>query len=178
MAESEKRPDHSLFLTFSLGEQLYGAPIERISEINSVTDITAVPKVPPLVKGVMNLRGKVVPIVDLRIKFGMRLSPITKRSCIIMIDTSSGFIGGLVDSVSAVVAFDAESIEAPSAFNDAQANKAILGIGKLNESVVILLDLGAAFSKEQFHSTLGARQDESLRLQSANIHDQGHPPIA
>lgn len=177
MQNTLKKTSQELFLTFQLGEQLYGTPVARIAEINSVIEITVVPKMPALVRGVMNLRGKVIPIVDLRVKFGKIVTPETKLSCIIVVETATGLIGGQVDAVRTVDSLDASSIEAPVHFNDKQPNISLIGIGKVTEGVVILVDLSLALAADQFHNALSYEVEDSVRLQGTSIHDQRHTSI-
>src|SRR3989338_8702379 len=99
------------YLTFVLKSQSYGVPIGAIREINRLTDITEVPQTPNFVAGVMNLRGKVVPVVDLRLKFEMEAATPTKQTCIIVIDGESEQVGIIVDSVTGVIDLSPEHIE-------------------------------------------------------------------
>jgi purine-binding chemotaxis protein CheW len=177
METTEKKSNQELFLTFKLGEQLYGTPVGRIAEIDTVMDVTFVPKMPPLVRGVMNLRGKVIPIVDLRIKFGKIVTSATKLSCIIVMETATGLVGGQVDSVSSVESLDSDSIELPVQFNDKQPNVSFIGIGTVKEGVVILVDLSLALAADQFHNALSFHEGDSVRLQGSGIQNQGHAPV-
>src|ERR1700690_2243462 len=100
------------FLTFTLGHEEYGLPVLKVREIIKVMDITAVPQVPPHVRGVINLRGRVIPVIDLRLKFGLPWRDYTERTCIIVADVASaGMIGVVVDSVSEVVNVTAADTE-------------------------------------------------------------------
>ncbi len=137
------------FLTFILKEQPYGVPIGVIREINRVTDITHVPQTQDFVAGVMNLRGKVIPVLDLRLKLGMEKSKHTKATCIIVIeseDAQTGQVGMIVDSVQGVSDLSAQQIEpAPQLGNS--NNTHVMGMGKMDSQVIILLDLVKCLSE-------------------------------
>lgn len=146
------------YLTFSLKGQMYGLAISSVQEINRMSEIAPVPQTPPFVAGVMNLRGKVIPVVDLRMKFGFEKAPYTKETCIIVIETDSGQVGTIVDSVSAVVDLPPSQIEAPPMMGDMSRNSYIVGMGKAENTVIILVDVVRALSREQVQlSTLAER---------------------
>lgn len=137
------------YLTFQLMKELYGVPIEVIREINRVGEITPVPKSPAFVKGVMNLRGKIIPVINLRISFGMPEEDYTRDTCIIVIESEIGQVGMIVDAVREVCDLDEKQIEpAPHLGNDS-SNKFVRGMGKLDEEVVILVDVASAFTNDQ-----------------------------
>jgi purine-binding chemotaxis protein CheW len=133
------------FLTFALGNEEYGVPVLKVREIIKVMDITQVPQVPPHVLGVINLRGKVIPVIDLRRKFGFAATEYTERTCIIVVDvdlsTVRVMMGIVVDSVSEVLnVSDAEMEETPD-FGGRTTTDYILGLAKVKGAVKILLDL-------------------------------------
>ena len=142
------------YLTFLLNSQIYGVPIAAVREINEVTEINPIPKTPDFVIGVMNLRGKVVPVVDLRMKFGMRSIPNTPETCIIVIDTQVGQVGTIVDSVCEVIELSNAQIEPPPILGDSNELSFVSGVGLLNDKVIILIDIIGALSKEEFMKTL------------------------
>jgi purine-binding chemotaxis protein CheW len=133
------------YLTFALGQEEYGLPVLKVREIIKVMDITQVPQVPVHVRGVINLRGKVIPVVDLRLKFGFPSEAYTERTCIIVVDVDlpSGkvMMGMVVDSVSEVLNLTGTEIDAPPAFGDAVDTEYMLGLAKVKGAVKILLDL-------------------------------------
>ncbi|OFZ22319.1 MAG: response regulator [Bdellovibrionales bacterium GWB1_55_8] len=136
----EKLAAPGQYLTFMLNGQTYGVPIGAVREINRVSEITPVPQTPAYVSGVMNLRGKVIPVVNLRRKFSLEEQSYTKDTCIIVVE-SERQVGVIVDSVKAVMDFGSKQIEArPPLGNDAEL-AFVLGIGKVEEQVVILLDI-------------------------------------
>lgn len=136
------------YLTFMLKSQLYGVPIGAVREINRVTDITNVPQTPKFVAGVMNLRGKVVPVVDLRLKFGMESTEQTKQTCIIVIESDSGQVGMIVDSVSGVIDLSANQIEPAPVMGNEEKLAFVMGMGKIENAVLILVDIVQALSKD------------------------------
>ena len=136
------------YLTFNLKAQRYGVPISTVREINRVSDITHVPQAPEFVVGVINLRGKVIPVVDLRLKFGMETAAHSRETCIIVIDGTDGQIGMIVDSVSEVVDLTGPQIEPPPVLgNDAKLSH-VMGMGKIENKIIILVDIIRALSKD------------------------------
>src|SRR5579862_8185060 len=133
------------YLTFALSQEEYGLPVLKVREIIKVMDITQVPQVPGHVRGVINLRGKVIPVVDLRLKFGFPSEACTERTCIIVVDVDlpSGkvMMGIVVDSVSEVLNLTGTEIDAPPAFGDQVSTEYMLGLAKVKGAVKILLDL-------------------------------------
>ncbi|MEN6383912.1 MAG: chemotaxis protein CheW [Phycisphaerales bacterium] len=133
------------YLTFALGSEEYGLEILKVREIIGYMEITAVPQTPSYVKGVINLRGQVIPVVDLRTKFGMETAKITEETCIIVVeiqqDNCKFSTGIVVDHVQEVLDIEGENIEEAPQFGASVNTDFILGIGKVGESVKILLDI-------------------------------------
>ncbi|SRR5579871_3275739 len=130
------------YLTFALGSEEYGLPVLKVREIIKVMDITPVPQVPPYVRGVINLRGKVIPIVDLRLKFALPRREYSERTCIVVIDVSAvGLLGIVVDAVSEVINVAAAEIEEAPALGASVSTDYLLGLAKVKGTVKILLDL-------------------------------------
>jgi purine-binding chemotaxis protein CheW len=133
------------YLTFELGGEVYGLEILKVQEIIGIMTVTRVPRTPEFVRGVINLRGKVIPVVDLRIKFGLEAKDDTEKTCIIVVQVkqkdSEVTMGIIVDEVSEVLDIAAQQIEAAPEFGaDIQANF-ILGMGKVDKKVIMLLDV-------------------------------------
>ncbi|MBN2561405.1 MAG: purine-binding chemotaxis protein CheW [Phycisphaerae bacterium] len=128
------------YLTFKLADEEYGVEILKVREINGLMDITTVPRMPHHMKGVINLRGKVIPVVDLRLKFGLDEIEHTEQTCIIVVDVGKE-IGIIVDTVSEVLDIKAESIEPPPEMGGTVDTTFILGMGKVGDAVKILLDI-------------------------------------
>ncbi|MGR3304000.1 MAG: chemotaxis protein CheW [Candidatus Scalindua sp.] len=140
------------FLTFVLGSEVYGIEILKVREIIKLMDITTVPRTPDYLKGVINLRGKVIPIVDLRSKFIMPEVEHTQETCIIVAEVNQTSIGIIVDSVSEVSNINSGEIEdAPHLGQNIDTNF-ILGLGKTKERIVILLDIEKVLSSEDLET--------------------------
>lgn len=138
------------YLTFRLGPEEFGVRVDKVREIMGVQEITAVPQTPDYLKGVINLRGKVIPVVDLRLKFGLPPEDYTQRTCIVVVQVAgeSGAIqvGLVVDSVSEVVNLAAADIENTPDFGEKLSTPFILGMAKLKGKVKILLDIDRVVS--------------------------------
>jgi purine-binding chemotaxis protein CheW len=133
------------YLTFALGDEEYGVPVLKVREIIKMMDITSVPQVPRHVKGVINLRGKVIPVVDLRLKFSFAEHGYTERTCIIVVEvalaTSKVMMGIVVDAVSEVLTITADEIEQTPEFGERVTTDYMKGVAKVKGKVKILLDL-------------------------------------
>lgn len=141
------------YLSFSLANEEYGIGILKIKEIIGMMTITSVPQTPKFVKGVINLRGRVIPIVDLRLKFGIEAIDYTDRTCIIVVEIvgPSGTIqiGIVVDSVSEVLNIRAEQIEKPPSFGASLSTNFISGMAKMESGVKILLDIDQVLASDE-----------------------------
>jgi purine-binding chemotaxis protein CheW len=137
------------YLTFILAEETYGLEILKVREIIGLMDITAVPRTPNFVKGVINLRGKVIPVVDLRLKFGMSEAQRTEETCIIVVDVGTVEMGIMVDKVSEVLNIAAGDIEDTPSFGTNVDTDFILGIGKAAGKVSILLDIAKVLTQSE-----------------------------
>jgi len=133
------------YLTFALANEEYGLEILKVREIIGYIDVTAVPQTPHHVKGVINLRGQVIPVVDLRAKFGMETTGVTEQTCIIVVEiTQSGRkfnTGIIVDRVQEVLDIAGKDIEEAPQFGSSVDTDFILGMGKIGDKVKILLDI-------------------------------------
>jgi purine-binding chemotaxis protein CheW len=141
------------YLTFKLNEEEYGIGIIKVKEIIGMMTITSVPRTPEFVKGVVNLRGKVIPIVDLRLKFSMEAIPYMERTCIIVVEIDSNdatvLIGIVVDAVSEVLNINEEDIEETPTFGTELDTEYILGMAKLEGAVKILLNIDKVLSPKE-----------------------------
>lgn len=144
------------YLTFSLASETFAIGILAIKEIIEYRGITSVPMTPDCVRGVINLRGAVVPVVDLQARFGKRPSPAGKRTCIVIVETTieghSHIIGVVVDAVSEVLDIPASEIEPPPSFGAQVARDFIAGMGKVRGRFVILLDVDSVLSLDDIGS--------------------------
>lgn len=141
------------FLTFTLAEECYGVEVLRIREIIRMQKITPVPQMPEHVKGVINLRGKVIPVVDLRIKFNLHAGEATERTCIIVVDVDSGqgvsqLLGLIVDAVEEVLNVTEGDVKPSPDFGTRLSSECCLGIAQIKGSVKTLLDIEKVVSSE------------------------------
>jgi len=153
---SAVRAEAGKYLTFILGDESYGIAVLKIREIIRLVNITAVPQMPEYVKGVINLRGKIIPVVDLRLKFGLSKADTTERTCIIVVqvDLHSGLksqMGLVVDGVEEVTNIAAADIEETPDFGTKLDTDSILGMAKIKGVVKTLLDIDKVVSSEAAH---------------------------
>lgn len=137
------------FLIFSLGKEEYGFEIKYVTEIIGIQEITQVPGVPEYVRGVINLRGKIIPVMDVRLRFKKENREYDDRTCIIVVEINQLVVGLVVDRVSEVVVIPEEGIAPPPQLGKTFQNKYIKGIGKVGEQVKLLLDLNKLLSEEE-----------------------------
>ena len=141
------------FLTFKLGDESYAIPIMKIKEIIGMMPITKVPKLPEFIKGVINLRGKIIPVIDLRIKFGLEEKEYDERTSIIVMEiqteTSSGTDGIVVDTVSEVIDIPPSDIEPPPEYGGSINQEFLTGMGKTAGNVIMLLDADKIFTSKE-----------------------------
>lgn len=141
------------FLTFTLADEEYGIGLLKVREIIGIMNITPMPQTPPYVKGIINLRGRIIPVVDLRQKFGLERTAYTNRTCIIVVEVNSRSgtmqIGVVVDFVSEVLPIPAADIDPPPSFGNGLQTWYILGIGKAKGGVKILLDIDQVLAGEE-----------------------------
>jgi purine-binding chemotaxis protein CheW len=153
------------YLTFSLAEEEYGIGILKIKEIIGMMPITPVPQTPMFVKGVVNLRGKVIPVIDLRLRFGMEAIDYTERTCIIVVEmedqTGIVLIGIVVDAVSEVLNIKGEDIEETPTFGTKLNIDYILGMAKMEGGVKILLNIGRVLTQGELMSVSKMKKDIS-----------------
>lgn len=136
----EEDTQRGRFLTFTLENEVFGIEIKYVTEIIGIQSITKVPEVPHYVKGIINLRGKIIPVIDVRLKFGKEPMEYDDRTCIVVIDISEVSVGLIVDNVDEVLTIDDEDIAAPPATRTGFENRYIKGIGKAGDEVQLLLD--------------------------------------
>ena len=148
-----KRSLGGKYLTFKLDNEEYGVEILRVREIMGLLDITKVPQTPGFVEGVINLRGKVIPVVDLRAKFGLPRAEYNDQTCIIVVDVGT-MTGIIVDTVSEVDDIPEDSIEPPPQLDGTVDTGFILGMGKVKDEVKILLDIAKVLNSEELVMSL------------------------
>jgi purine-binding chemotaxis protein CheW len=149
----EQVPDHAQYLTFMLGGETLAIGILSVREIIEYGGLTEVPMMPECIRGVINLRGAVVPVLDLSARFGRTSTAVTKRTCIVIVEVSNGeeqqVIGVVVDAVNAVLEIAAADIEPPPSFGAKIRTDFIAGMGKVNGRFVILLDVNQVLSIDE-----------------------------
>jgi purine-binding chemotaxis protein CheW len=138
------------YLTFNLDDEVFALDITKVREVLDFTTVTRIPRTPEFMRGVINLRGSVVPVVDLRLKFGMKKTEKTVNTCIIIVevavDSETTVLGALADSVQEVLDLEAGSIEPAPKIGTRQNTEFIKGMGKRDGKFIIILDIDRAFS--------------------------------
>ena len=168
LAHGPRQSTDNKYLTFQLAGEEFGIEILKVREIIKVVDITAVPQMPSFMKGVVNLRGKVTPIVDMRLKFGMPEAEHTAQTCIIVVNVGTE-IGIVVDTVSEVLDIPGENIApAPSIGRDIDSSF-ILGMGKVGEEVKILLEIDQVLNADQLSELLTS----ATSVEASSTHSRG-----
>lgn len=143
-------------VTFSIGEEEFGVNILQVQEIIRTMEITNVPRSPDFVEGVINLRGKVIPIVDMRSRFGLESKAHDKYTRIIVVEFEMIIVGFVVDSVSEVLRISANSIQPPPPVVAGMDSDYIDGVGKLEDRLLILLDLNSLLNNEEMEALSGS----------------------
>jgi purine-binding chemotaxis protein CheW len=150
------------YLTFKLSEEVFAVDVEKVREILELTTITKVPQTPEFMRGVINLRGSVVPVVDMRLKFGMPETERTVNTCIVVVEVGSGgetlVLGALADSVQEVFELEPEQIEPSPKIGTRINTDFILGMGKSDEGFIMILDIDRVFGAEELFFIQGTEQ--------------------
>lgn len=150
LAAASKAVEHTQYLTFMLGGEMFAIGILAVKEIIEYGGLTEVPMMPECIRGVINLRGAVVPVLDLAARFGKAATTVTKRTCIVIVEIANSgeqqVVGVMVDAVNAVLDIAAADVEPPPAFGAKIRTDFIEGMGKVNGKFVILLNLGEILS--------------------------------
>ena len=154
LVQTEKMMENSTsdelqLVSFCIGSEEYGVDILQVQEINRMVEITKVPQAPHYVEGVINLRGKVIPIIDLRKRFNLELKEHDKNTRIVVVDIGGNIMGMIVDSVSEVLRLQADTIEPPPELVTGVNSEYIKGVAKLEDRLLIFLDLSRVIDIEQ-----------------------------
>ena len=136
-------------ITFNVGKEEYGVEIQTVKEVIRLREITRLPKAPAFVKGVINLRGDVIPVIDLREKFGLEQEEYTEKTRVIVVEVEAKSIGMIVDSVSHVVRLAQDEIEPPPPLVGEASGEFIRGVGKLGERLIVLLNINKILTTEE-----------------------------
>ena len=129
------------YLTFHLGSEDYGIEIRHVTEIIGIQKITVIPEMPDYIKGVINLRGKIIPVMDVRIRFRLEARAYDERTCVVVVNIREAAIGLVVDTVSEVADIPESQIEPAAGLNGSRSSAFIKGIGKLGDDIKIILDV-------------------------------------
>lgn len=152
------------YLTFGLGEEVFALETGSVREVIELVSVTRIPKTPPFMRGVINLRGHAVPVVDLRIKFDMPKVADTVNTCIIIVDVEvegeNCYMGAIVDSVREVFEMTSDQINPPPRMGTSIRADFIRGMGKQNEEFIMILDIGKVFSPEELQVMRGTEETE------------------
>lgn len=140
------------YLTFTLGNETYGLEIKYVTEIIGVQEITEVPELPEYIRGIINLRGKIIPIMDVRLRFKKSFREYNDRTCIVVVEIKDISIGLIVDAVSEVISILDQDIVPPPDLNKGLGNKYIKGIGKVRSEVKLLLDCNKLLSNDEIEN--------------------------
>ena len=153
------------FLSFALGDEVFAVNVLQVKEILDVINVTRVPQMPDYMLGVINLRGSVVPVVDLRCKFGMEKRALNQESCIVVLevdfDGERVVIGALTDAVREVLDLSADQIEPPPRMGMKLRSEFIRGMGKQGETFIIILDIDKIFSSDELCVMQAAEEAEN-----------------
>ena len=150
LIEQQEDTQKGRFLTFPLGDESYGIEIRYVTEIIGIQPITQVPELPEYIKGIINLRGKIIPVMDARIRFRKPFMEYNDRTCVIVIDVNEVSIGLIVDSVSEVISIPDEDI-VPTPSLQQLNNRYIKGIGKIGNEVKLLLDCDKILNEDEIN---------------------------
>lgn len=165
MNSNEVKTETNSYLTFRLGDETFAANVTKVLNILEMTKITKVPKAPTYMKGVINLRGSVLPLVDTRIKFGMSETIFSTNTCILVLDLilngESVKVGALVDSVQEVLEIGEDQIQPPPSIGTKFKSDFIEGMAKVGEDFVMLLDVEQIFSTDEIVMIKGASDNVS-----------------
>ena len=177
-----KSLERRTYLTFQLEDEIFAVDVQNVQEVLEFTTVTKIPGVPDFVRGIINLRGGVVPVVDLRLKFSMSATVKTRGTCVIVLDIGTGenktVIGALADSVKEVFEFEPGQVEPPPRIGSLSQTNFIQGIGKREDQFIIILNINRVFSSDEV-VLLGATTDEDTpeeeeSLESVEQEGDGH----
>ena len=169
---SEQRlAESAQYLTFTLAGELYALDIAKVREVLEFTSVTKVPRTPGFMRGVINLRGNVVPVVDLRVKFGMTRTEKAIDTCVIIaeveVDGEAAVLGALADAVQEVVELDPGRIEPPPKIGTRLKTTFIRGMGKRDDRFIIILDIDRVFSAEEMNALDSAAGEGGMATEEA-----------
>ncbi len=150
------------YLTFILDEEYYGIDISSVIEIIGIQKITQLPQQPDYVNGVINLRGRIIPALDVRTRFNKKRIEYDERTCIIVVDVKDTMVGFIVDRVDEVMTISDESISEPPRFNEDFKGRYVQGIARVEDNIIMLLESGLLLSSQELHATKSLQDVEML----------------
>jgi len=170
---SEHVGNIKMYLTFTLGEEEFALEIQKVREVLDYTAITRVPRMPDFLRGVINLRGNVVPVIDLRLKLGMAAVQRTVNTCIVIVEVEMDGeliqVGALADSVKEVISLEPGEISAPPRLGTKLKTEFIQGMGRREDGFLIILDIDRVLSTDEISLVQGVAEDE---VQSAKFSEE------
>ena len=167
------------YLTFFLADEEYAIGIQRVKEIIEYTAITKVPKVPEWIRGVINLRGNVVPVVDLAVRFGLAERPVTKTTCIVVVemkqDSERTVMGVVADAVNQVIELSPKDIEEPPAFGTRVRLEYLFGMGKLGQKFALILNIDSVLNATELLTVSSVQTAAGEERIQAEVISEGQP---
>ena len=160
--EQAEDMQHGRYLTFSLENEEFGIAINFVNEIIGMQKINDIPEVSSFVKGVINLRGSIIPIIDMRLKFKKQPAEYDDRTCIVIVDIAGISAGLIVDKVAEVVNIDDSQIAAPPDYRTGFQNRYINGIGKMKDTIILLLDCEKLFKDDELEEIVSEKQHAQI----------------
>lgn len=150
LLEEEEDTQKGKYMTFHSGEEAYGIELKYINEIIGIQPITKIPEVDKYIKGLINLRGKIIPVIDVRLRFGQEPLEYTDRTCIIIIQVKNVVVGLIIEKIEGVVSIDDGNIEPPPTLSAGNSrNHFVYGIGKVEDMVILLLNPESIIKDEE-----------------------------
>ena len=150
MMEETEDTTRGRYLTFSVGQEIFGIEIRAVKEIIGMQPISTLPEVPEYIRGIINLRGRIIPVIDMRLKLKKEAADYTDRTCIIVIEIEQISVGLIVDQVAEVLGIDEKSISPPPELGTGISSRYINGIGKVDGQVKLLLDCETLFKENEY----------------------------
>jgi purine-binding chemotaxis protein CheW len=180
MQAMKEAVEQTQYLTYYLAGEEYAVGILRVKEIIEYDTLTKVPGTPPFIRGVINLRGSVVPVVDLAVKFGLPETPVTKRTCIVIVEVDvedeRTVMGVVADAVSQVVDLSSREIEAPPSFGTRVRMDYLQGMGKVDKKFILILDIDRVLSGNEILAVAAASEGHSESAAAAPAGEEDGAP--
>ena len=177
MEAMKQAVDQTQYLTFYIADEEYAVGVLQVKEIIEYDTVTKVPSTPPWIRGVINLRGSVVPVVDLAVKFGLPQAEVTRRTCIVIVEVDMGgektVMGVMADAVSQVVELSAQEIEPPPAFGTRVRVDYLKGMGKAGKKFVLMLDIDRVLSASELLAAVAVEAEAEAYEEAEALEAEG-----